>query len=76
MNTADYRIESASTVSFQLMPQTAGVDLLFGDRAMAVAKAAKGITDPPGNEIRVIHIPSGEVVFRKQAYLPVTSDYT
>jgi hypothetical protein len=76
MNTAVYRIESASTVSFRLMPKTANIDLLFGDRSVAVAMATKGITDPPGNEIRVIHITSGEVVFRKQTHLPVTGDDT
>lgn len=63
METADYRIESTGTVLFRLIPGSAGIDHLFRDRAMAVAMAAKGITDPPGDEIRVVHVPTGKVVF-------------
>jgi hypothetical protein len=29
--------------------------------------AAKSVTQPYGQEIRVVHVPSGEVVYRKTA---------
>jgi hypothetical protein len=29
--------------------------------------AAKSVTKPSGQEIRVVHVPTGEVVFRKPA---------
>jgi len=29
--------------------------------------AAKSITTPSGEEIRVVHVPTGEIVFRKAA---------
>lgn len=74
MKTADYRIESSSTVSFRLMPGSTSVDHLYHDRATAIAMAAKAVTDPPGKEVRVVHVPTGQVVFRKQAGVPVTSD--
>jgi hypothetical protein len=38
---------------------------MFVDRALAVVMAAKSMTFPSGHEIRVIHVPSGQVVFRK-----------
>jgi hypothetical protein len=36
----------------------------FSDRALAVSLAAKSFTS--SSEIRVVHVPTGEVVFRKQ----------
>jgi hypothetical protein len=69
MKTSGYRIESTSTVSFRLMPGSTPVDHLYQDRATAIAMAAKAATDPPGQEICVVHVPSGQVVFRKQADL-------
>jgi hypothetical protein len=48
---------------------------MFVDRALAVVMAAKSMTFPSGHEIRVIHVPSGQVVFRKTtADLKVTGD--
>jgi hypothetical protein len=35
------------------------------DRSLAVAMAAKTRTVPCGGEIRVVHTPTGEVIFRK-----------
>jgi hypothetical protein len=31
--------------------------------------AAKSVTTPSGEEIRVVHVPTGEIVFRKAATL-------
>jgi hypothetical protein len=39
--------------------------VLFHDRSLAVAMAAKTRTVPCGGEIRVVHTPTGEVIFRK-----------
>jgi len=35
------------------------------DRPLAVALAAKTRTEPCGGEVRVVHTPTGEVIFRK-----------
>ncbi len=67
MKTAEFRIESNSTLSFRLMPDSSSIEHLFHDRAMAIAMAAKAVTDPPGEEIRVIHVPTRQVIFRMPA---------
>ena len=36
---------------------------LYADPSLAVAVAVKSVADPSVQEIRVVHIPSGEVVF-------------
>jgi hypothetical protein len=41
------------------------------DRALAVAVAAKSTTWPGGQEIRVVHVPTGEVVFRKASMIRI-----
>lgn len=64
---ADYRIESTGAVLFRLMPGPGKNHHHFRDRAVAVAMAVKGVTDPPGSEIRVVHVPTGEVIFRVPA---------
>ena len=67
MNTADYRIESRYAVFCRLLPDPAAIKCVFSDSALAVAMAAKSVTVPSGGEIRVVHIPTGEVIFRKSA---------
>jgi hypothetical protein len=67
MASADYRIESNCPLINRLLPQPGPSRFTFADRAMAVAMAAKGFASPSGQEIRVVHIPSGEVVYRKAA---------
>ncbi len=37
---------------------------VFADYSLAVAVAVKSVADPTRQEVRVVHIPSGEVVFR------------
>lgn len=66
-DTADYRVESTGTILFRLMPGPGRQHHPFHDRAVAVAMAVKGVTDPPGSEIRVVHVPTGEVIFRVPA---------
>ena len=65
MNTANYRIESARPIICRLLPVRGADNHLFSDGTLAVAMAAKSVTVPGGEEIRVVHIPTGEVIFRK-----------
>ena len=67
MTSADYRIESNHPLACRLFPVSGLREYLVNDRAMAVAMAAKSVTHPSGREIRVVHIPTGEIVFRKAA---------
>ena len=38
---------------------------LLASLDLAVSLAAKSITDPPGGVVRVVHVPTGEVLFSK-----------
>ena len=67
MTYADYRIESNHPLAFRLFPMGGLREYTVNDRALAVAMAAKSVTHPSGREIRVVHIPTGEIVFRKAA---------
>ncbi|MCB2044263.1 MAG: hypothetical protein KDH48_27630 [Rhodoferax sp.] len=73
-DTADYRVESTGTILFRLMPGPGRQRHQFHDRAIAVAMAVKGVTDPPGAEIRVVHVPTGQVIFRVPAKAAATED--
>ena len=69
--TSDFRIESNRTLKSPhwALPGTnevtASNQILVHDRSLAVAMAAKTRTVPCGGEIRVVHMPTGEVIFRK-----------
>jgi hypothetical protein len=67
MDKPNYRIESSHPIAGPLVPDPPAKGVLLHDRALAVVAAAKSVTVPYGQEIRVIHIPSGEVIFRKTA---------
>ncbi len=67
MTSADYRIESSHPIASRLLPKSGFQQYLLNDRALAVTVAAKSSTKPWGQEIRVVHVPTGEVVFRKKA---------
>jgi hypothetical protein len=47
----------------RLLPQSK-VDRHFYDASQAVAMAAKCVPNPFGDEVRVIHVPTGEVIFK------------
>ena len=66
MASADYRIESNQPIGGRLWPASGAQHYLVSDRALAVALAAKSFAQP-SDEIRVVHVPTGEVVFRKPA---------
>ncbi|MDP1739807.1 MAG: hypothetical protein Q8M51_05480 [Polaromonas sp.] len=63
MAPAQYRIESRNTLRGSLFPPTA-LRPLYTDRSLAVAVAVKSLADPTCQETRVVHIPSGEIVFQ------------
>jgi hypothetical protein len=67
MTSADYRIESSQPLACRLFAVPHSQQYYVGDRALAVAMAAKSVTTPSGEEIRVVHVPTGEIVFRKAA---------
>ena len=67
MPSADYRIESSHPLGSRFLPASGSEHYLVRDRALAVALAAKSFTKPSGQEIRVVFVPTGEVVFRKAA---------
>ena len=72
MTSADYRIESSQPIAGRFWPATGSRELAVKDRALAVSLAAKGVTR--NSEIRVVHVPTGEVVFRKPAQRPMAAD--
>ncbi len=64
-----YRIESNRPLAgrFSAVPPLApDQPLVVGNRGLAVALAAKSFRAEVGHEIRVVHVPTGEIVFRKQ----------
>ena len=67
MTSAEYRIESTHPIASRLLPNSGSQQYLMSNRALAVSLAAKSSTRPCGQEIRVVHVPTGEVVFRKQS---------
>lgn len=65
MNTSTYKIESSQPIVSTLLRAGIRSGALLANRELAVALAAKSLTSPPGGEIRVVHVPSGEVIFSK-----------
>jgi hypothetical protein len=66
MASAEYRIESNQPLLSRLLPFSKLPDL-YQDRALAVAIAAKSVARVAGQEVCVVHVPSGEIVFRASA---------
>ena len=62
MPSSSYRIESSLPVIGSLLPPTAS-SRLSADRSLAVAVAIKSVSDPTRQPVRVVHVPSGEIVF-------------
>jgi hypothetical protein len=65
MNTLSYKIESSSPIVSSLPRTNVRNGSMLANRELAVSLAAKSITDPPGGVVRVIHVPTGEVLFSK-----------
>lgn len=62
MSPIEFRVESTDPISGLRVSGSGFQQISSGDRAVA---AAKGATQPSGLEIRVIHVPTGKVVFTK-----------
>ncbi len=62
----DYRIESRDPINGSLLPHP-NIQHLYSDYSLAVAVAVKSVRDPSIQEVRVVHIPSGEIVFKTAA---------
>jgi hypothetical protein len=62
-----YQIESLYPMVGPLLPEGGVISLGLHDHALAIVIAAKSVTMPYGKEIRVVHVASGEVIFRKTA---------
>ena len=75
MTSAEYRIECSHPIASLLLPQPGSQQYYVHDRALAVAVAAKAITTPLGQEVRVVYVPTGEIVFRKPTVSRLESDY-
>ena len=58
-----YRIESCDPLLGNLLPLQSRKSL-FVDYSLAVAIAVKSVVDPTRQQVRVVHVPSGEVVFQ------------
>ncbi|MEI8171214.1 MAG: hypothetical protein WCG50_16200 [Rhodoferax sp.] len=65
MSAIAYRVESSFPLIGPLLPGAAAKCFNLVDRALAIVLATKSMTKPSGHEIRVVHIPTGEVIFRK-----------
>ncbi len=68
MSHSEYRIESNRPLSGRfggVPPLAPDRPLLVGSRALAVALAAKSFRTESGQEIRVVYVPTGEVLFCK-----------
>jgi hypothetical protein len=65
MTSADYRIESSQPIAGRFWPAEGSMQFAVRDRALAVSLAVKSFARD--SEIRVVHVPTGEVVFRKPA---------
>lgn len=65
MTSADYRIESNQPIASRFWPAAGSRAFAVNDRDLAITMAAKSFTQD--SEIRVVHVPTGEVVFRKPA---------
>ena len=66
MPSAEYRIESNQPIAGLLWPAQGSQQYSVSDRALAVSLAAKCFTRP-ASEIRVVHVPTGEIVYSKPA---------
>lgn len=62
MMPAQYRIESKSPLAGRLLPPPS-FNRLYGNRSLAVTVAVKSVADPTRQEVWVVHVPSGKIVF-------------
>lgn len=66
MASAQFRIERRDPLHGSLLPPTS-LKQTYADYSLAVAVAVKSIADPDREEVRVIHMATGEIVFQTPA---------
>jgi hypothetical protein len=57
-----YRIESRNPPIGNLLPPQ--IEHLYADCSLAVAVAVKSVADPTRQQVRVVQIPGGEIIFQ------------
>ena len=65
MSAIAYRVESSHPLMGPLLPVPGAKFFNLLDRSLAIVLASKSMTSPSGHEIRVVHVPTGQVIFRK-----------
>ena len=66
MSSETYRVESDHPIVGPIwFGPASSISHDIYDRSQAIVLAAKSRSSPPGHEIRVIHVPTGKIVFRK-----------
>ena len=66
MTVANYRIESSFPLIGSLLPPSL-FKRMYSDRSLAVAVAVKSVADPTCQQVQVVYVPTGEIVFETTA---------
>jgi hypothetical protein len=66
MTSPQYRIEGTDRLMGRLIPSP-NFSHLYRNYSLAVAVAVKSLADPTCQEVRVVHVPTGEIVFQTTA---------
>ena len=74
MSNPQYKIESSGALSSNLL-LAVNFDHVYGNCSLAVAIAAKSITLPVQQEVRVVRVADGEVIFRTKAGEAANSNF-
>ena len=64
MTVANYRIESRYPLGGSLSLLPPGLFRhMYADRSLAVAVAVKSVSDPTCQQVQVVYVPTGEIIF-------------
>lgn len=63
---AQYRIETSAPFPGRLLPASS-TKTLYSDSSLAVAVAVKSLDDPTRQQVRVVYVPTGEIIFQTAA---------
>lgn len=66
MTSDQYRIEGTDRLMGRLLASP-NFSHLYRNYSLAVAVAVKSLADPTCQEVRVVHVPTGEIVFQTTA---------
>lgn len=69
MPSAAYQVESFYPLVGRLFPYLhTDKSIVVHVRELAISLASMGLTNPPGQEIRVVQLNTGEVIFRSASF--------